>query len=285
MANPQSEAPVIVQAWNAESRVVIRPRSANLFRGSPRVGMVVGTYAAVPYIHLQLEARRRFYPGVPLLLHDDGSHRIAELAGLCRQYGCDFEYNDRRLPPCVGDLSAFVGGLLWAARRDLDILVKVSRRWLFLVDWERSLKALGAQSQYATFCSYTTAFQFGFRTECVGLAVAVWLNGDFLEDAKKRINEGKSVFVEGYVHEFARRYEAQNCEAAESWREAHPMSDDRNGYALWTLLGTDRCERSPNFLWHDSCGPEDYLAVSRDWGLPYTLEDFIDPNQGAGTGL
>jgi hypothetical protein len=284
MANPPSETPVIVQAWNAESRIVIRPRAANLFRGSPGVGMVVGTYAAVPYIHLQLEARRRFYPGVPLLVHDDGSHRTTDLRELCRQYGCDFEYNDRRQAPCLGDLTAFVGGLFWAASRHLDILLKVSRRWLFLVDWERSLKALAVQSQYATFCSYTTAFRFGFRTECVGMAVAVWSNPDFVEDATELISQGKSVFVEGYIHEFARRYERQNCAAAEAWREAHPMSDDRNGYALWTLLGTDRCERSPFFLWHDSSGPEEYLVVSREWGLPYTLEDFADPNQGGGTG-
>jgi hypothetical protein len=282
MENPRSATPVIVQVWNAESRVLMRPRVATLFEGSPRVGMVVGTYAAVPYVHLQLEAHRRFYPNVPLLIHDDGSHKVAELGDLCRRYGRDFEYNDRRQPPCVGDLTAFVGGLLWSAARNCDILLKISRRWIFLADWERSLRALALRSQYATFGSYTTTFNFGFRTECVAMAVPVWKNGGFIEDAQVQIHRGQSVFVEAYVHEFARRYERQNCEAAEAWREAHPMSDDRNGYALWTLLGTDRCERSPHFLWHDSCAPEHYLAVAREWGLPYTLEDFADPNQGAG---
>lgn len=285
MTNLPSNAPILIQDWNAESRVAIRPWAANLYQHSPRVGLVVGTYAAVPYIHLQLEARRRFYPNVPLLIHDDGSPRIAPLRELCKQYGSDFEYNEQRQPPCLGDLTAFVGGLLWAASRNLDLLVKVSRRWLFQVDWEQSLNVLAVQSQYATFCSYTTSFQFGFRTECVGMAVGVWSGADFLNDAKKRINQGTSLFVEGYVHEFARRYERHNCAIAETWREAHPMPEDRNGYALWTLLGTDRCERSPYFLWHDSCGPQDYLAVSREWGLPYTLDDFNDPNQGAGPGL
>src|SRR4051812_17433137 len=126
MANVTSEAPAIVQAWNSGARVVIRPEATHLFRDEPRVGMVVGTFAAVPYIHLQLEARRRFYPGVPLLVHDDGSHRVADLRKLCARYGCDFEHNERRQPPCVGDLTAFVGGLLWADARGLDLLVKVS---------------------------------------------------------------------------------------------------------------------------------------------------------------
>lgn len=284
MSNLCDDAPEIVQSWNAGARVVIRTPAPDQFGAPPRTGIVVGTYAAVPYVHLQLEARRRFYPHVPLLVHDDGSHRTADLGALCDRYGCDFEYNARRQPPCVGDLTAFVGGLLWAASRGLDVLLKVSRRWVFMTDWERSLKALAVRSQYATFGSYTTTFNFGFRTECLAMAVNAW-SGEFMADAKRVINRGQSVFVEGYIHEFARRHERQNCETAEVWREAHPMPDDRNGYALWTLLGTDRCERSPHFLWHDSCGPEHYLAVSREWGLQYTLEDFADPNQGGGLGL
>ncbi|MGL4549728.1 MAG: hypothetical protein ACRC33_00965 [Gemmataceae bacterium] len=279
------ETPVVVQEWNAGSRLALRPAAVPAVPADPRVGLVVGTYAAVPYVHLQLEARRRFYPGVPLLVHDDGSHRAAELRELCRRYGCDFERNERRQPPCVGDLTAFVGGLAWAEARGLDLLVKVSRRWLFRVDWEPGLKALAAESGYATYCSYTTTFGFGFRTECVGLAVAAWSADEFVQDVTALIRDGVSVFVEGYLHEYARRFERRNGPAAEAWRAAHPMPDDRGGYALWALMGTDRCAPSPSFLWHDSSGPEDYLAVSREWGLPYDLTDFTDPNQGADTGV
>ncbi len=246
--------------------------------------MVVGTFAAVPYIHLQLEARRRFYPDVPLLVHDDGSHQKEALAALCRQYGCDFEYTTRRQAASLGDLSVFVGGLAWAAAHELHILVKVSRRWIFKTDWAASLAALARQSQYATFCSYTTTFDFGFRTECVGMAVEVWNNSAFLSDALHQLARGEGVFVEGYVHEYARTFERKNCAVAEHWRAAHPMSDQRNGYALWTLMGTDRGERSPFYLWHDGSAPQDYLALAREWGLSYQLDDFLDPNQGAGTG-
>ena len=33
-----------------------------IFARPPSVGLVVGTFASVPYIHLHLEARRRFTP-------------------------------------------------------------------------------------------------------------------------------------------------------------------------------------------------------------------------------
>jgi hypothetical protein len=245
---------------------------------------VVGTFAAVPYVHLQLEARRRFYPGVPLLVHDDASHKAAEIERLCRDYGCDFEHNERRQPPCVGDLTAFAGGLVWARERGLDLLVKVSRRWVFLTDWVPGLAALAAASQYATLGSYTTTFGFGFRTECLALSVAAWSAAAFMGDVAGVIRRGESVFVEAYMHDFARRFERQNGAAADRWYAAHPMPPDRAGYALWPLMGTDRCERSAAFLWHDSCGPQDYHAVAREWGLPYTPDDFADPNQAAGNG-
>ena len=53
------------------SELLRRPEA--IFASPLAVGLVVGTFAAVPYIHLHLEARRRFYPHVPLLVHDDAS--------------------------------------------------------------------------------------------------------------------------------------------------------------------------------------------------------------------
>jgi hypothetical protein len=274
----------IIQTWNSDARVVPVASPRPLFPDVPRMGMVVGTYAAVPYVHLQLEARKRFYPTAPLLVHDDGSHKSTELHSLCELYGCDFEFNETRQPPTIGDLTAFFGGLLWAKFRSLDLIIKVSRRWIFRTDWTFSLAALAVQSQYATFSSYTTSFNFGFRTECVGLAMRAWTREHVLTDLAGSIEKGQSVFVEAHIHEHARQFERQNTRAAEQWRQGHPMPSDRTGYALWTLLGTDRCERSPFFLWHDSCGPQDYYTLAREWGLPYTPDDFADPNQGAGDG-
>ncbi len=275
----------IVQCWNGDREIPLQSSAESvIYPRPPRIGMVVGTIAAIPYIHLQLESRRRHFPHVPLLVHDDASGQGEALRELCSKYGCSFERNSQRLPPCLGDLSVFVGGLLWAQELGVELLLKLSRRWIFLVDWEASLRELAAQSQYATFCSYTTTFSFGFRTECVGMSVNRWRQADFLNDALRQIALEQSVFVEGYIHNFARGFERANCRQAEQWRAAHPMTEATNGYALWTLMGTDRCERSANFLWHDSASPADYARVAESWGLPYGERDFIDPNQGEGNG-
>lgn len=254
----------------------------DLYKDLPRHGMVIGTYAAVPYIHLQLEARRRYYPHVPCLIHDDASDHTNTLYNLCKSYGVDFEYNEIRMAPCVGDLSAFYGGLKWAKDMDLDILLKVSRRWLFLTNWTESLSTLAVNSQYATFCSYTTSFDFGFRTECLAMSVKQWHSEEVLSSLFHHIKRQDSVFVEGYMHNFARQFELMNSAKAKLWNECNPMPPDRSGYALWELMGIDRCSPSGNYLWHDCSSADDYFNLSKTWGLPYYHEDFVDPNQGAG---
>ena len=257
-------------------------RLPRLYARQPTVGLVIGTYAAVPYIHLQLEARKRCYPHVPVLVHDDGSGRREDLRGLCAAYGADFETNATRQPPCLGDLTVFAGGLAWARKRRLDLLLKISRRWVFRTDWTPSLVDLAQASQYATLGSYTTTFNFGFRSECLALSVAAWSQPLILEELLRPIRQGQEVFVEGYLHGLARRLEDVQCEAAEHWRLTHLMPPDKAGYALWRFMGTDRCTRLASFLWHDSHSPVDYRDLAVEWGLPYDHPDFVDPNQGEG---
>ena len=110
-------------------------RRERRFPEAPQIALVVATFAAVPYVHLQLEARRRFYPEAPLLVHDDHSPYAGELESLCRSYGADFEQNGTRLPPSKGDLSAFVGGLAWAHEQGAGLLVKLSRRFVPTMRW------------------------------------------------------------------------------------------------------------------------------------------------------
>lgn len=259
-------------------------RLPRLYQSRPTVGLVIGTYAAVPYVHLQLEARRRHYPDVPTLVHDDCSKRVCELERLCDAYGVDFQTNVVRQPPTLGDLTAFADGLAWASKRRLDLLLKVSRRWVFRADWTTSLLDLAQESQYATLGSYTTAFNFGFRSECLAMSVLAWCKPSIFAALMQPIWHSKGEFVEVFLHQIARRLEGMQCEDAERWRRAHPMSHDKNGYALWRFMGTSRAERSPVALWHDSHSPADYHQLAAEWGLPYDHNDFADPNQGEGNG-
>jgi hypothetical protein len=261
---------------------VIR-RSEAIFTPPLTIGVVIGTFAAVPYIHLQLEARRRLYPHVPLLVHDDASPAQEELRRLCAEYGCEFESNDRRLPTHVGDVSCFVGGLLWAQRNNLDVVVKLSRRFLPLEDWTTELRDLALASQYPTYSNVTKSFGFGFRSECVGMAVREWISGRAHEQLAMIAMAPQPPFVEALVHNIAKRLTEFRSERAMRWDEREgPRPDDRNGYAPWDFMGTDRCERYPGFLWHNSARPGDYYELARQWDLPYGVDDFLDPNQGFG---
>jgi hypothetical protein len=264
------------------SRVIRRAES--LFAFPPAVGLVVGTYGSVPYVHLQLEARRRFYPDVSLLVHDDGSSKGDELRRLCEEYGCEFETNESRRLTNIGDISCFLGGLLWAQWRHLDLLVKVSRRFLPVVNWVPELQELAMASQYATYSNFTESFNFGFRSECVGMAVNEWIDHRVHEQLAAIALGPREPFVEAVLHNIARRLAATRCEQAVQWDKARGLRpSDRDGYAPWEFMGTDRCRRYPQFLWHDSASPEDYHRLACEWGLAYSMEDFLDPNQGFGS--
>jgi hypothetical protein len=277
-------ANLFIRRFWSDHPLPLAPESDRLFDKTPTVGLVIGTYASVPYIHLQLEARQRFYPNVPTLVHDDCSGRSEELFHLCREYGCDFESNSRRMPATLGDLSVFLGGLKWAEERGIDLLLKVSRRWIFLVDWTADLIALAFASQRATYSNYTETFGFGFRTECVGLAVKLWGTPEIYRPLIERIRRGEELFVESYLHHLAVLLDQSLSTEAHRWRLRHPMTSDRQGYSAWPLMGTDRVQpRVPaNYLWHDAHTPHDYAQQAASWELPYTATDFSDPNQCEG---
>lgn len=269
----------INRIWNGDS-IQIKELSDNLYIHHPSVGIVVGTFAAVPYVHLQLESRKRYLNSIPMLIHDDGSHRTNELSLLCKRYQVDFEHNIIRQPPCIGDMTAFIGGLIWAKEHNLDILLKVSRRWLFKTNWVIDLQKLAINSQYATYSNYTTSFDFGFRTECLAMNVAHWTQPKFMTMMIDPIKNPKDLFVEGFMHNIAKEIEKQNCSVANNYMKQHETHriKDRIGYAYWDLMGTDRRQKSSEYLWHDANGPEEYAEQAKQWSLQYTTKDFQDPN-------
>jgi len=276
---PAAEAvPMNLPAFRRQGRLYEIPAAT----ASPDYAIVIGTFAAVPYIHLHLEARRRLYPHVPCLVHDDCSPVQERLLELCRQYGAIFAANTTRFPPTLGDLSALYDGLLWADEIGAGILVKFSRRFVPITDWRPSLMRLVQASDYHTYSSWTTSFNFGFRTEAMALAVEAWHKAGCVARIGEAIANWREVFVEGFVHNLARSIPLSA--KAQAWdRRVGPRPADRNGYAPWDWLGTDRCTATVHWLWHDSHGADAYAELARFWGLPYQIADFLDPNMGHGT--
>ncbi len=247
-------------------------------------GLVIGTFAAVPYVHLQLETARRLYPEVPVLIHDDASQQRSALKSLARDYGADFASTPARQVHHLGDLAVFPAGLRWAQERGLDLLLKLSRRWIWRRDWRPSLAHLVAETEADTFSHYTASFAFGFRTECVALRVNRWGESDFAAAVTICLQEGRHVFVENYLHRWAAYFSASGSPRWQEWQRRHPVPRERSGYAPWEFMGNCRASPHPHRLWHDSDGPDDYADLAVSLGLPYTAADFADPNQGEGTG-
>ena len=48
-----------------------------VYKTRPKIAVVIGTFASVPYVHLHLELLKRNNPEVPVMVHDDCSPRGA----------------------------------------------------------------------------------------------------------------------------------------------------------------------------------------------------------------
>lgn len=239
-----------------------------------RIGLVIGTYSSVPYVHMGLESHRRHYPNVAVLVHDDCSPKQNDLRRLCQEYGAFFEVNSIKKGHTLGDLSSFLGGLLWAGRQRLDIIVKFSRRFIPLYDWTQELVQLAVTSQEATFSNICRNLNWGFRSEAVGMHVASWLPP--VERIKRDLLDRQDVFVEGSIHELAKSI--RPCNDCLKWRREHPFDDWRAGYCPWPIMGENRIIKVVGALWHHSCTPLDYCEASQTLGLSYGERDFIIPD-------
>lgn len=260
----------------------------------PIIGMVIGTYASIPYVHLGLEALRRHEPLVRVLVHDDCSPKADELRELCGAYGADFISLDYRHAPTVGDLSAFVEGLRWGKANGLDIVVKNSRRMIWNKPWVAGLQELAHCTQYATYTGACSWFGFGHRSECVAMHVPSWIDsGAFaMMEHTANANQPFASLPEAWhhwrardVHKFVHPVVAEHmgpngvhiadCDFVTRHESYYPVSGNCDGFQQWPALGLHRGQRIPGLLWHDSHSFSDYADLAAEFGLPYTTEDFV----------
>ena len=241
------------------------------FEFDPAIGIVIGTYGATPFVHLHLALAKRLYPQVPILVHDDASPEEDELRALCAGYGAEFRTSRTRGGHAAGDLRCYARGLEWARERDLDLLVKFSRRFVPLYDWTMELKRLARSFPYPTFCSYNTSYRFGFRTECVAFAVEGWTarcgqEPSALDQIVAHENRGVGL-VELFMHDLARatlrrflrgeiavalldRNALDGVESME--RKFHEIE----AYAQWPIGGSSREAATWGVLWHTHDDPQ-----------------------------
>jgi len=247
----------------------------------------MGTFAAVPYVHLHLESRKRHYPSVLALVHDDGSPFANRLRALCERYYVDYYSPPQRIGHQSGDLASVVKGLEWARAKGLDITVKMSRTFIPTTNPFRQLQEIAWETQYATFSNVCRGWGVGFRSECVGLHTQTWHRTGMVERMREAVARGRQHFdfVEVFLHRLAREIQRSNCKANQVYEEIHPREPETDAYGVWPWMGEDGTKKQPGLLWHRADQPFDYYQLALAYGITeYRVEDFHDPNQNCGTG-
>jgi hypothetical protein len=250
----------------------------------PSAALIIATFAAVPYVHLALECWRRYYPSVPLLVSDDGSTAAPRLRDLCGEYGAEFRKNPQRKRRTIGDLSSYLYGLEWAGALGVDLLVKMSRRFIPLHNWLPSLQEVAWETQYATYSNRCLHFNFGFRTECIGFHIESWNLPAVQGELRYRVERNEPIFVERYLHQVARYVNRGACAHNRHYEGRNPRPPDADAYGVWEIMPDRRVAKKPDILWHDSDAPADYCRIACLFGLGYRLQEFLDPNAGEGLG-
>jgi hypothetical protein len=73
----------------------------------------------------------------------------------------------------VGDVSAYIHGLEWAVKGELELLVKMSRRFIPLHNWVPGLQKSCLRNPIRDLQQPVRIIRYGFRTECIGFMCAV----------------------------------------------------------------------------------------------------------------
>lgn len=263
-------------------------------KANSSVGIVLCTHGSLPYINLSLECLKRHEPDVKVMVQDDSSDQEQELRALAKSYGADFHCTAFRMKPTLGDLSGFSQGLQWAARKELDVVVKCSRSFIANRPWSRELVNLLYSTGYVTAASYCAHFGgqgFGYRSEWVGMHVKSWIDSGVMQEMQGYVDRdqeygfpeafghNKARDVHKFVHPISSPYmdtSNPNCDYTVRGDQFFPRPGNYDGYAIfYGLLGLARVQRRDDVYWHDSHIFSEYGELARTLGLTYKDEDFI----------
>jgi SAM-dependent methyltransferase len=250
-----------------------RPTGPNASGGSPvahfsipkepTVGVVIGTHGTPGYVALHLHVLQTHNPEVPVLVVDDCSPQYQKLLSWCKKYKAELFVNPVRLGHAKGDMGVFAQGLLWAKRRELDLLVKFSRRFLPVCTWVRQFTQLAVDTQHHTYSNECNNSGFGFQTQAVGMHVDSHYS---MLPEYLRGTESDQGLTEAFVHQrIAQRIPLPPAAVAHENRH--------KGFATWRLLG-NRQERSQLAFWHETHPKADYQALASALGIAAGIEEF-----------
>lgn len=233
-----------------------------------QIGVVIGTYGSTDIIRLQLHYLCNINKISKVLVVDDSSDQTQQLQELCNQYNVEFISTPYKMPrtPCVGcsgDMYCFSAGLKWAKQHKLDVVVKLSRRFIPCFEWVNSFKKLIIESDGITFTSYCDECRMGFRCECCGMNVNAWSHDLIVDALDTHINNDIPVLAEYWFHSLSRYLNHFN--RSKKWFDYETkqnMPYEKGSYVVWKdVMGISRCntkEKAGKVLWHDYITEQQY---------------------------
>ena len=246
----------------------------------PSVLLVIETFGAIPFVHLHLESRRRFYPDVPVIVHDGGSVEAEGLQEMCVAYGAHLFSPRASLEPDSADLSAALLAIQSARQLGLDLAVKMSRAFVPFTNWVPQLQDAAYRTQYATYgCP---GEDVGLRSECIAFHAASWASGDFEARMEQAIHAGPpGVGPAGnFLHDLARVVQAgARSEAHAAFERLYPREPSAGGYGDWPWLGLEPGRPRSSFLWREADSARDYHRLAVAYGMSYRYEDYLGPGE------
>lgn len=244
------------------------PNSKALAR-KVNLGIVLGSYNMPQMIELQIPCIRYNCGPVPVLISDDCSDgmqptpypesHIGSLLGMAsRSRGVYVWPNMERIGHAGGDMATFWKGIAWGAAIGLDVVFKLSQRYVIDIpnwagDWANHL----LQSELSTLGRGCPFHGFPIRTEAVGLRVDRWNRPDILAHlTPRRVNYA----LEHVLYDDIRdRLEGKLCD--------------------WPLMSDSRPQAAPGVLFRESNGQDDYIRLAAKYGFNWKTVDTRDSNQ------
>ena len=247
----------------------------SIFTTPPRLGLVISTYGSPAHVALALAVRRKLYPTLPVLVHDDASPEGDAVQQVCQEFDAEFQTNSARLGHEMGDLSGIVGGLRWAQERGIELLVRMTRRFVPFTDWTVGLTKLAVAAQAGTYGQVCHKYRFNIRSECVALYTGHWALPEIAGPMTQyMLNSRERFFVERYLYTLVGKVYEMSCRKALDWERAHGTIEPRLMYAPWDFLETSRVTPSTQYLWHEMATPASYAQFARKFGLNYPESAF-----------
>lgn len=215
-----------------------------------KTGVVIGHYDMPDLIDLQIRVLRDTCGPVPVLVHDDHSPSQSRLRAICDRHNVEVVQSGlSNIGHAGGDLGAFYKGLVWAKKNGIEVLCKLSQRFIPIrPDWlnEGAAALLTSGLSTLTDACIEGRNALPLRTEAILLKVDRWT-----QDRPLKLVRPRRVFP----------YSGEAI-------VAQALSTIGGGFGVWPFLGgPDRTRRNPNYLWHTCNTVADYKALADRYGV------------------